>query len=228
MPKLESEDQDLQLVDRVLAGESQAFETLVRRQERRVFRTTLAVTGNPEDAEEAMQDTFLKTYQHLAEFRRDSRFSTWLTRIAVNEGLQRLRRRKPTESLDDPGTRDDQPQPRQLEDWGADPEQRYAVQELREMVEAAIRALPPAYRVVFVLRDVEGLTTDEAVAVLGLSIAAVKSRLLRARLMVREALAGRLAKRPTLKSRLLDARALIGKILAMPVRRAPGQKAEKR
>jgi len=75
---------------------------------------------------------------------------------------------------------------------------------------------------------VEGLTTDEAVAVLGLSIAAVKSRLLRARLMVREALAGRLAKRPTLKSRLLDARALIGKILAMPVRRAPGQKAEKR
>ncbi len=187
-------DEDLPIVDRVLAGEKQAFEELVRRHERRVYRTTFAVTRNPEDAEDAMQDTFLKAYQHLAEFQRASRFSTWLTRIAVNEGLQRLRRRRNPESLDELILSEEETMPRQVEDWHDNPEQAYAKEEIRNLVEQAVAALPAAYRIVFLLRDVEGLSTEEAAEVLDLTISAVKSRLLRARLMLREALATHFAR----------------------------------
>jgi len=195
-------DDDLPIVDRVLAGDTQAFEELVRRHERRIYRTAFAITGNPEDAEDAMQDTFLKVYQHLGEFQRASRFTTWLTRIAVNEGLQRLRRRRKTESLDDPVMSEEDIMPRQVEDWRDNPEKAYATQEIRQFVEEAIRSLPPAYRVVFVLRDVEELSTEEAAEALGLTISALKSRLLRARLMVREALAARFGRPAGQKSEM--------------------------
>ncbi len=198
VPRLGSDD-DLPIVDRVLAGDTQAFEELVRRHERRVYRTTLAVTSNQEDAEDAMQDTFLKAYQHLGEFQRASRFSTWLTRIAVNEGLQRLRRRRNTESLDELVTSEEEIMPRQVEDWHDNPEELYAKQEIRQFVEEAICSLPPAYRVVFILRDVADLSTEEAAEVLGLTISALKSRVLRARLMMREAFVARFGRRPAQK-----------------------------
>ncbi len=220
------QDDDLPFVDRVLAGDTLAFEELVRRHERRVYRTTLAVTGNPEDAEEAMQDTFFKMYRHLSEFQRESRFTTWLTRIAVNEGLQRLRRRRETESLDAPISSEESLMPRELEDWHEDPEKQYAREEIKRLVEEAIRSLPPSYRVVFVLRDLAEMSTPEAAEALGLTISALKSRLLRARLMVREALAKRFQRAPTLKSRMRRVRWMMQDVMMAGMRRMPGQKQE--
>ncbi len=218
-------DDDLPLVDRVLAGDAQAFEELVRRHERRVYRTTFAITGSQEEAEDAMQETFLKVYQHLGDFQRASRFSTWLTRIAINEALQKRRRRRPTESLDEPIMTDEGVMPKQLEDWH-DPERIYAKEEIRKIVEQAIQSLPPIYREAFVLRDVEGLTTEEAAEVVGVAIPAFKSRLLRARLMMREALAARFQRPPTLKSRIMHARWKIQDVLATRLRPPSSQKGE--
>jgi RNA polymerase sigma-70 factor (ECF subfamily) len=212
-------DDDLPIVDRVLAGDTEAFTELVRRNERRVYRTTLAITRNPEDAEDAMQETFLKAYQHLAEFQRTSRFTTWLTRIAINEGLQRVRRRRPTESLDELVSAEEEMMPRQVRDWQDNPEELYAKQEIREFVEEAIHSLPPLYRVAFILRDVEEVSTEEAAEVLGVSIPALKSRVLRARLMVRELLAKRFQQAPTLKSRIADVGMLLNQVLGRWSRR---------
>lgn len=196
-------DTDLALLDRVLRGDSRAFDDLVRLHQWRVYRTTMAVTGNSEDAEEAMQDTFLKAYQHCAEFRKESRFSTWLTRIAVNEALQIRRRKRDSVSLDDPEAPVTLPYPKRLEDWYRDPEQRFLAREIRAFAEQAVRSLAPAYRVAFVLRDLEELSTAEAAEILGLTIPAMKTRLLRARLLVREALAAHFERPASLNTRLL-------------------------
>lgn len=219
-------DDDLPLVDRVLAGDAQAFEELVRRHERRVYRVAIAITGNQEDAEEAMQETFLKMYQHLGQFQRASRLSTWLTRIAVNEALQKRRQRRITESLDEPTMADEEMMPKQLEDWHDDPEKMYAKQEIRQIAEEAIQALAPIYREAFVLRDIEGLTTEEAAETLGVAIPAFKSRLLRARLMMREALAARFQRAPTLKSRIMRARWNIQDALVGRFQRPSGKKGQ--
>jgi len=202
LPGLRPAEDDLALVDRVLAGERPAFDDLVRRHQRRVYRTSLAIAGSTQDAEEAMQETFLKAYQHLSEFRRESLFTTWLTRIAVNEALRIQRRRRFFNSPAAPENPVAFPMPERSGEWYEDPEKRYARREIREFVEVAIRALPLSYRAVFVLRDVEGLTTEEAAEILSLTIPGCKTRLLRARLMVREALAGHFERPPTLKSRL--------------------------
>ncbi len=217
-------DEDILLVDRALAGDTQAFEDLVRRHECRVFRTAVALTGNAEDAEEALQDTFLSVYQHLGEFRRESRFTTWLTRIAINAALQKLRRRHESISLDDPEESEAVFLPQHFESWRDNPERLYAAGEIRRVVEEAVLSLPPAYRVVFVLRDVAEMGTVEAAEVLGLTIAALKSRLLRARLMVREALAPRFAEHPGLKSRLRSAGWMIRGMVGARFARPPGQK----
>src|SRR5574337_201107 len=214
-------DEDIPLVDRALAGDTQAFEDLVRRHECRVFRTALALIGNVEDAEEALQDTFLSVYQHMGEFRRDSRFTTWLTRIAMNAALQKLRRRRDTVSLDDPAATEVEFMPRRFEIWHENPEQLYAAREIRRIVEEAIAVLPPAYRVVFVLRDVSEMDTVEAAEVLGLTISALKSRLLRARLMMRETLAERFAERPGLKSRLMRAGMMVREVVAAKLAQFP-------
>lgn len=216
-------DDDLPTVERVLAGDTQAFDEIVRRHQQRVYRTTLAVTGNQEDAEEAVQETFLNAYQHLDQFHREARFTTWLTRIAVNEGLQVLRKRKNMESLDEPVMSGEEMMPRQVEDWHDNPEELYAKQEIKQFVEEAIRSLPPAYRVTFVLRDVEGLSIEETTEALGLSVAAVKSRLLRARLMMREVLAKRFERPPTFKSRIMRAGMMLGETFAR-LRHPTGQK----
>jgi len=216
-------DEDIPLIDRALAGDTDAFEDLVRRHECRVYRTALALTGNPEDAEEALQDTFLNVFQHLGEFRRDSRFTTWLTRVAINAALQKIRRRRESVSLDDPAVPESLFMPQRFENWRENPEQLYAAEETRRIVEEAMLSLPPAYRVVFVLRDVAEMDTVEAAEVLGLTIAALKSRLLRARLMVREALAARFAERPGLKSQLLQAGMRIREAVAAGLARFPGK-----
>lgn len=181
-------DQDTAVVSQVLSGDLAAFEELVRRHDRRIYRVTLAITQNREDAEDAMQDTFLKALEHLDQFAGGARFSTWLTRIGVNEALQRLRKRARFESLDEPIEAGGTLVSQQIQDWRDNPEQLYAKEELRELLEKAIGSLPPIYRTVFVLRDMENMSNEDAAAALDLTVPAVKSRLLRARLMLRDRL----------------------------------------
>src|SRR5487761_779334 len=151
-------DDDVGLIDQVLAGDRAHFETLVRRHERRVFRVALAVLGNFEDAEEAMQDAFVKAYRHLKDFRRESRFTTWLTRIAVNEALQKRQARKESVSLDETPVVESKSLPGRFEPWSSNPEKLYGKQEIRQLVEGAIQALPPIYRETLVLRDIEEMS----------------------------------------------------------------------
>ena len=179
-------DDEGALVAAAKTGDVAAFEELVNRYERRIFRLAMNITQNREDAEDATQDAFLKSYQHLDNFQGDSRFYTWLVRIAVNEALMRLRRRRPNvSSLDEPIEADGELMPREIEDWGPTPEQRYRETELNSILSNAISSLDPIYRAVFVLRDVEQISTEETAEMLGISIPAVKSRLLRARLKLR-------------------------------------------
>lgn len=181
-------DRDQQLIAQVLGGNVEAFEELVRNYDRRIYRVTFAITQNKEDAEDAMQDAFLKALENLKQFAGQARFSTWLTRIAVNEALQRLRKRGRFESLDQPVETEDAFVPQQIEDWRDNPEQQYAKDELRHILEKAIAGLSPIYRTVFVMRDVEHMSNEETAETLDLTVPAVKSRLLRARLMLRDRL----------------------------------------
>jgi len=185
-------DPDRDFVTRAREGDLEAFEHLVRRHARCVYRTVVGITGNEEDAEDAMQTAFMKAFQHMGEFRGTARFSTWLVRIAINEGLEKVRGRRAVESLDwDTPDSDDETgyRPRRLEAWTDDPERLLARRETRSLVEAAILTLPPKYRVPVLLRDLEQMTTEEAAAATGLPVATLKTRLLRGRLMLREALA---------------------------------------
>jgi len=182
------EDEPL-LVASARAGDATAFEELVTRYEDKIFRLTSNITGNREDAEDAMQDAFLKAYAHLNEFHGDSRFYTWLVRIATNEALMRLRKRRPNHfSIDQPIEGDSELMPRELEEWSPNPEQLYAKSELDHVVSEFVEQLEDEYRIVLVLRDVEEMSTQETADALGISIPAVKSRLLRARLKLREKL----------------------------------------
>ncbi len=186
--KVAREDEHL-LVAAAKSGDLKAFEELVSRYERKIFRLTMNITHNREDAEDAMQDAFLKSFSHLKDFQGDSRFYTWLVRIAANEALMRLRKRRPNQfSLDEPIEGDEDLMPREIQDWGAGPEQRFAQTEMREILSAAIEDIEPDYRMVFVLRDIEELSTEDVASILNLSVPAVKSRLLRARLKLRERL----------------------------------------
>jgi RNA polymerase sigma-70 factor (ECF subfamily) len=187
--KIAREDEHL-LVAAAKSGDVKAFEELVSRYERKIFRLTMNITGNREDAEDAMQEAFLKSYSHLKSFQGDSRFYTWLVRIAANEALMRLRKRRPNQfSLDEPvAGEDDDLMPRELRDWGPGPEQRFAQTEMREILSSVIQELEPDYRTVFVLRDIEELSTEDTASALGISVPAVKSRLLRARLKLRQKL----------------------------------------
>ncbi len=189
LPSTIVRDDEGALVSLAKNGDLDAFDELVNRYESRIFRLTMHITQNREDAEDATQDAFLKSFQHLAEFQGGSRFYTWLVRIAVNEALMRLRRRRPNiTSLDEPVQTEDDLMPREIEDWGPTPEQRYQVTELNSILSKAIGELEPIFRTVFILRDVEHLSTEETAEALGISAPAVKSRLLRARLKLREKL----------------------------------------
>ena len=182
--------EEMALVDAARKGDVEAFGELVKRYDRNVFRIAQHITHNREDAEDVVQDAFLKAYQNLEGFQGQSKFYTWLVRIAVNEALMRLRRNRPGRmvSLDQDLETGEDTIPREIADWAPNPEQLYKQSELRQILRKTIQGLPPAFRTVFVLRDVEGLSTEETAEALDLSIPAVKSRLLRARLQLRERL----------------------------------------
>ena len=177
------------LVAAAQAGDISAFETLVSRYERKIFRLAQNITQNREDAEDVMQEAFLKAYEHLSGFQGNSRFYTWLVRIAVNQALMKLRKRRPNQvSIDEEVNTGEDLIPREIEDWGPSPEDRYKQTEMSDILSSSIADLDPPFRIVFQLRDIEELSTEETAEALGLSVPAVKSRLLRARLKLRQKL----------------------------------------
>lgn len=182
--------EELALVNQARQGDNNAFSELVRRYERKIYRLAKNITQNDEDAEDVLQDTFIKAFEHLDNFQGNSKFYTWLVRIGVNESLMKLRKRKTdrTVPLDEPVDTGEDPVVREIAVWGEDPENKYSQEELRRILDEAIQSLRPAFRTVFVLRDIEELSTEETAESLKLSIPAVKSRLLRARLQLREKL----------------------------------------
>jgi RNA polymerase sigma-70 factor (ECF subfamily) len=182
--------EELDLVTRARTGDAEAFNDLVRRYERKIYRLAKNITQNDEDAEDVLQDTFLKSYEHLNDFQGNSKFYTWLVRIAVNEALMKLRKRKTdrTVPLDEPVDTGEETVVREIAVWDEDPEQKYSQEELSHILNDSVQSLKPAFRTVFVLRDIEELSTEETATALNISIPAVKSRLLRARLQLREKL----------------------------------------
>jgi RNA polymerase sigma-70 factor (ECF subfamily) len=181
---------EVALVDRARNGDADAFTGLVERYERKIYRLAKHITQNDEDAEDVLQETFLKAYSNLDTFQGQSKFYTWLVRIAVNEALMKLRKRKSdrTVSLDEPQDTGEETVTREIAVWDGDPEQRYSQEELRDILDRAVESLKPSFRTVFILRDIEELSTEETAESLGISVPAVKSRLLRARLQLREKL----------------------------------------
>jgi RNA polymerase sigma-70 factor (ECF subfamily) len=184
----EWDEQDV--VARAKSRSETAFDELVKHYERRVFRLAQNITRNNEDAEDVVQNAFVKAFQNLPGFRGDSRFYTWLVRITVNEALMKIRRRPRHKevSIDDSKETDDSCVPLEIEDWGPNPEQRYSKQELQQILATTINELKPGYRTVFQLRDVEGLSTEETAQALALSSSAVKTRLQRSRMALRNSL----------------------------------------
>ena len=179
-----------QLVSEAKAGNFTAFDELVNRYEKKIYRLGMNITGNREDAEDVLQEAFLKAFEHLPDFREDSRFYTWIVRIAVNEALMKLRKRRSSREVPMEDTADDNGDVvvREFADWKPNPEQQFAQAELEQILQGAVNSLPPSFRTVFYLRDVEGLSTEETAEVLDLTEGAVKARLFRARLRLREEL----------------------------------------
>jgi len=175
---------DAEIVERVRAGETALFEILMRRHNQRIYRVARAVIRDEADAEDVMQQAYINAFTHLNQFQDRSQFSTWLTRITVHEALARRRKRKPEETAEDVMETLTSPQP--------DPERQAYAAELRGVLEAAVDSLPETYRLVFMLRDIEGLSTRETAAGLELGDEAVKTRLHRARAMLRSAIAERI------------------------------------
>lgn len=178
------------LVSKAQRGDAEAFGELVQRYQNKIYRLAKHITQNDEDAEDVLQETFLKAYEHLDTFQGNSKFYTWIVRIAVNESLMKLRKRKGDRviSLDEPVDTGEEMVNREIAVWEDNPEQRYSQEEMRQILDEAVESLKPDFRTVFVLRDIEELSTEETAETLGISIPAVKSRLLRARLALREKL----------------------------------------
>lgn len=183
-------DDEAAIVAQARLGDAKAFSELLRRYEGKIFRLALHITQNREDAEDVLQEAFLKAYEHLNQFQGQSKFYTWIVRIAVNQALMKLRKRKSDRSvsLDDTVDTGEDKVAREIAAWDENPEQQYTREEMNRILSTAIEGLAPIYRAVFVLRDVDGLSTEEAAEALDLSVPAVKSRLLRARLQLRDKL----------------------------------------
>jgi RNA polymerase sigma-70 factor (ECF subfamily) len=202
-------------------GDVNTFEELVTKYDRRLFRIAYGVTHNREDAQDVVQEAFLKAYQHLAQFRGASQFSTWLIRITVNEALTKLRKRRTAKevSVDADFEADSDMLPLEVADWAPNPEQSYRASELREILTGILEKLEPVSRTVFVLRDIEGLTIDETTAAMNMSTSAVKARLWRVRLQIRQCLNAFFATRNdvsrTVNCFLTSADSSIG-VLALP------------
>ncbi|MHC4177720.1 MAG: sigma-70 family RNA polymerase sigma factor [Planctomycetota bacterium] len=189
----ERSDDDLPLVRRAREGDFAAFELLLGRHERRIYGLARRIVGQVQDAEEVVQQTFLSVIEHLKDFRQEALFSTWLTRIATNHALALLRKRSRHRTVplanDHTGEADQEvPHPDYIAQWRETPEQIASRHETRELLDQALEQLDEKYRLVFLLRDVQGLSTNETAETLGISPANVKVRLLRARLMLRERL----------------------------------------
>jgi RNA polymerase sigma-70 factor, ECF subfamily len=184
----EWDEQDV--VARAKSRSSTAFDELVARYERRVFRLAQNITRNNEDAEDVVQSALLKAFQNLSAFRGDSRFYTWLVRITVNEALMKIRRssRRNEVAIDESKETDDPWIPLQIEDCSPNPEQRCSEQERQRILAKTINDLKPGFRAVVQLRDVDGFSTEETAQALALTSSAVKSRLQRARLTLRNSL----------------------------------------
>ena len=181
---------DLALVAQAKRGDRSAFTELVNRHARKIFRLARHITKNDQDAEDVLQETFLKAYSRLEQFHGDSKFYTWLVRIGVNESLMKIRRRKDGKfvALDQELDTGEGTLVKQLRADVENPEEHYSREEIRQALSRAIDSLAEAYKTVFVLRDVDGLSTEETAEALELSVSAVKSRLLRARLQLRDKL----------------------------------------
>jgi len=196
--------QEADLVLACKAGNVAAFEELVTRYDRKLLRVAQHIIHNFEDAQDVVQEAFLKAFQKLGDFRGDSKFSTWLFRIVVNQSLMELRKQKTkqratTESL--VNTEEEDQLPIDFSDWRPNPEALYETSELRELLASALRGIGPGLRVVFVLHDIEGHSLQETAEALGLSVAAVKTRSLRARLKLRERLSPHFKKEANPKAR---------------------------
>jgi RNA polymerase sigma-70 factor (ECF subfamily) len=182
---------EAQMIAQILAGNSQLFHELIRPYERRVYIMALSFLRNEADAEDAAQEAFLKAFRNLASFRGEAKFGTWLISITLNEARSRIRHRDTIkmESLDEPPDDQGHTLPALLRDWKEIPSEALERKEIRLLLQKAITALPLIYREVFQLRDIEQLSVNEAAAALGISIAAVKVRLHRARMMLQKKLA---------------------------------------
>ena len=178
------------LLAKAREGDAQAFSELVNQYSRKIYRLAKHITQNDSEAEDVLQETFLKAFEHLGDFQGQSKFYTWIVRIAVNESLMKLRKRKSdrTVPLDEPLDTGEDTVVREIAVWDENPEQQYSREEIGQILDEAVESLKPAFRTVFVLRDIEELSTEETAETLGISIPAVKSRLLRARLALREKL----------------------------------------
>src|SRR6202167_6038720 len=183
-------DDEQELVARARQGDTASFSILLRRYEGKIFRLAMNITQNREDAEDVLQESFLKAYEHLDQFLGNAKFYTWIVRIAVNQALMKLRKRRSDRavSLDEQIDTGEDTVVREIAAWDPDPEERYSREELHTILSTVIDELAPIYRTVFTLRDVDGLSTEETAEALELSVPAVKSRLLRARLQLRERL----------------------------------------
>ncbi len=182
------EPTDDELIARVRAGEHRCFEPLMRRHNRRVFRATRSILKRDDEAEDVMQDAYVRAYEHLAEFRGAAAFSTWVTRIAVHEALARVRRERRFHPAPPP----EEETTTMSTDLARSPEQLANDQELRIVLERAIDALPDDFRIVFVMRAVEQMTGVETAECLGIPEDTVKTRLHRARLRLQEIVLGSL------------------------------------
>ena len=185
---------DIFLVRRAKAGELTAFEELVSRHERQIYSLALRLLQNPHDAEDITQQAILNALEHLAGFREEASFATWLNRIATFAALKVIRKRKGLDTVSLEATTEPQedydsiPHPEYITDWKESPERLVERNETRRLLDVALGQLDEKHRLVFLLRDVEGLSVKETAAALGLSEANVKVRLLRARLQLRELL----------------------------------------
>jgi RNA polymerase sigma-70 factor (ECF subfamily) len=182
----------MELIAQVKRGHNELFYELVRPYEKRVYAAALAILRDPTDAEDAAQEAMLKALANIRQFRAEARFSTWLIQITVNEALMRRRRerRAMMESIDDRRGEESEYTPRDFADWREIPSEALERKEVRQKLAQALASLDRKYREVFVLRDMEQLNIQETAEALGISVASVKTRLLRARLMLRDLLAG--------------------------------------
>jgi RNA polymerase sigma-70 factor (ECF subfamily) len=185
-------EDDTALVQASRGGDVAAFEQLVKRYDAKLLRIAQKVTQNSEDAQEAVQEAFFKAYRNLDKFQGHARFSTWLVRIALNESFMKLRRRRGIleQSIDSNVFSDSASTrlPFDVADWAPNPEAQYRASELREILISTLQRLTPALKIVFVLRDMEEYSISETSEILNLSVTAVKTRLSRARLQLREEL----------------------------------------